>query len=57
MCSDLQEWARLLASVGFPVAAAGYLIVRVDATLGALTKEIMSMNGVLQMLFAQQPQG
>lgn len=44
---DMQNAAALVSSVGFPVVIAGYLVMRLDATLDRLTTEITRLAVLL----------
>lgn len=44
---DVTNWAAAVSSVGFPVVIAGYLIMRLDATLDKLTTEITRLAVLL----------
>ena len=39
---------NLIGSVGFPVVIAGYLVMRLDATLDRLTSEITRLSVLLE---------
>lgn len=44
---DAQNMASLISSVGFPVVVAGYLIMRMDATMDRLAAEITRFSVLL----------
>lgn len=44
---DASAISGMIASVGFPVAVASYLILRLDATLDKLTGEILRLSILL----------
>ena len=44
---DTQNIASLISTVGFPIAIAGYLIMRVDTTMDKLTAEITRLSILL----------
>lgn len=44
---DAQNFASMISSVGFPIVIAGYLVMRLDATLDRLTSEITRLSVLL----------
>jgi len=45
----MEEWARLVSTVGFPIAVTAYLLYRMEKKLEALASAILSLsNAVLR---------
>jgi hypothetical protein len=40
----MDEWVSIIGNLGFPIAVAGYLLVRVEAKLDGLTSAITALK-------------
>jgi len=45
--TDVNEAVKFIRDVGFPIAVAGYVLVRMEATLRELTKTLGKLEGML----------
>jgi len=43
----MEEWLGLIGNVGFPIAVAGYLLVRMEAKLDKLTEAISGLSTIV----------
>jgi Tfp pilus assembly protein PilN len=48
--SQVKFWTSLVANVGFPILVAGYLLIRVSATLDAINATLIRQQAVLDTL-------
>lgn len=47
---SLDQFGVLIGTVGFPIAVAGYVLIRLEKTLKDLTREIQNLRGCLDRL-------
>lgn len=44
---EINEFASLIANVGFPVAISGYLLIRLEKQIVGLTSSINKLNTII----------
>lgn len=44
----MEDFIKLVANVGFPIAVAGYLLIRVETKIDKLTESIYNLSTVIK---------
>ena len=45
----MEEFAKIVANVGFPIAVSGYLLIRIESKLDKLTDSISTLSTILSV--------
>lgn len=45
----MEDFIKIVANVGFPIAVAGYLLIRVETKIDKLTESISNLSTVINL--------